>query len=245
MLILPAIDLLGGKVVRLVEGRRERVTVYSDAPWEVARRFADAGAHRIHVVDLDGAFSGRAENRRALAAILATGVEVELGGGVRDLATCERLIADGVRLVVLGTAAVKDPELVEQACAALPGRIVVAVDARDGQVAVEGWLEPTGRDPAELAEEAAHKGAAAVLYTDIARDGTGAGPNLEASAELTRRLHPVPLIASGGIGALAHVRALARAGIAQAVVGRALYEGAFTLAEAMAAADSDAAGSDS
>jgi phosphoribosylformimino-5-aminoimidazole carboxamide ribotide isomerase len=236
MLIIPAIDLLGGKVVRLVEGRRERATVYAESPGEVARQFVAAGAARLHVVDLDGAFSGRRENIFAVQHIVAAGVPVQLGGGVRDLVTARRLVEEGVARVVVGTAAVKQPELIRTLCAELPGRVVVAVDARDGRVAVEGWSEATAVDAFQLASEMAGAGAAAILYTDIARDGTGAGPAVEASARLARQLHPTPLIASGGIGALADVRALAQAGVPEAVVGRALYEGAFTLAEALAAA---------
>ncbi|HEY7956570.1 MAG TPA: 1-(5-phosphoribosyl)-5-[(5-phosphoribosylamino)methylideneamino]imidazole-4-carboxamide isomerase [Polyangia bacterium] len=236
MLILPAIDLLDGKVVRLVEGRRDRATIYSDEPGEVARRFVAAGARRLHVVDLDGAFAGRRENRTAVKAILAAGAEVQVGGGVRELATCERLLDEGAHAVVLGTAAVKNPELVSELCARLPGRVIVAVDARDGKVAVEGWAEATALDAFELARASAGRGAAAILYTDIARDGTGVGPNVEASARLSRALAPLPLIASGGIGTLDHLRALAQAGVPQAVVGRALYEGAFTVEEALAAA---------
>jgi phosphoribosylformimino-5-aminoimidazole carboxamide ribotide isomerase len=235
MLILPAIDLLGGNVVRLVEGRRDRTTVFSDAPGETARRFVAAGARRLHVVDLDGAFSGRRENRRAVAEIVAAGVPVQLGGGVRDLATCERLLGEGVSAVVLGTAAVKDPDTVATACRRFPGQVIVAVDARDGKVAVEGWAEATAVDAFELAAQMVERGAAGILYTDIARDGTGGGPNVESSARLARVLHPTPVIASGGIGTLAHLRALALAGVPQAVVGRALYDQAFTLEEAFAA----------
>ncbi len=235
MLIIPAIDLLGGKVVRLVEGRRASATVYSDSPADVARAYRDAGAKRLHVVDLDGAFSGRAENRRAVSEIVALGLPLQLGGGVRDLATCERLLLEGVRQVVVGTIAVKQPELFRDILDTLPGRVIVAVDARDGKVAVEGWAEATTVDAFDLAAESAEAGAAASLYTDIARDGTQTGPNVEASGRLARVLHPTPVIASGGIGTLAHLRSLAQAGVPQAVVGRALYEGAFTLAEALAA----------
>jgi phosphoribosylformimino-5-aminoimidazole carboxamide ribotide isomerase len=234
MLIIPAIDLLGGKVVRLVEGRRDRATVYSDSPADVARAFRDGGAQRIHLVDLDGAFSGRPENRRAVSEIVAVGLPVQLGGGVRDLATCERLINEGVRQVVIGTLAVKQPELFHDILETLPGRVIVAVDARDGKVAVEGWAEATSVDAFDLAAQSVEAGAAAILYTDISRDGTGVGPNVEASGRLARVLHPTPVIASGGIGSLDHLRALALAGVPQTVVGRALYENAFTLAEALA-----------
>ncbi len=234
MLIIPAIDLLGGRVVRLVEGKRDRATTYSDKPGEVARAFRDAGAQRIHVVDLDGAFSGRPENRRAVSEIVAVGLPVQLGGGVRDLATCERLVREGVRQVIIGTLAVKQPDLFHDILEALPGRVIVAVDARDGKVAVEGWAEATTVDAFDLAAESVEAGAAGILYTDISRDGTGVGPNVEASGRLARVLHPTPVIASGGIGSLDHLRQLALAGVPQTVVGRALYENAFTLAEALA-----------
>ena len=239
MIILPAIDLLGGRVVRLREGRREEATVYSERPGEVAARFAAEGAERIHVVDLDGAFAGRRENREAVARILASGARVQLGGGVRDLDTCAALVEAGVDRVVLGTAMVKSRAMVEAACARWPGRVVVAVDARDGRVAVEGWAEATAIEAGALAREAAAAGCAAILYTDIARDGTGRGPNVPATARLAAALAPVEVIASGGIASLDDLRALAAAGVPAAVVGRALYEGAFTYAEASAAAAGD------
>jgi phosphoribosylformimino-5-aminoimidazole carboxamide ribotide isomerase len=234
--LYPAIDLLGGKAVRLVEGRREQATVYADRPEEVAARFVAAGAGRIHVVDLDGAFAGRRENVEAVARIASLGAPVQLGGGVRDLATVDALVAGGVDRVVLGTAMVKSPELVAEACRRHPGRIVVAVDARDGKVAVEGWAETTTLDAGTLAAEAARLGCAAVLYTDIARDGTGRGASVDATARLARALLPLEVIASGGIASLDDLRALARAGVPAAVVGRALYEGRFTVGEALAAA---------
>jgi phosphoribosylformimino-5-aminoimidazole carboxamide ribotide isomerase len=233
MLIIPAIDLLGGKVVRLVEGKRDRATVYSDSPAEIAKSFRDAGAQRIHLVDLDGAFTGRAENRRAVSEIVALGLPVQLGGGVRDLATCERLINEGVRQVVIGTLAVKQPDLFHEILETLPGRVIVAVDARDGKVAVEGWAEATSVDAFDLAAESVEAGASAILYTDISRDGTGRGPNVDASGRLARTLHPTPVIASGGIGSLDHLKQLSLAGVPQTVVGRALYEHKFTLEQAL------------
>jgi phosphoribosylformimino-5-aminoimidazole carboxamide ribotide isomerase len=236
MLILPSIDLLGGNVVRLYKGRRESAKIYSNAPAEIARGFAAAGARRVHVVDLDAAF-GDGDNRAAVAEIARAGVEVQAGGGVRDVAAARALLDGGCAAVVLGTSAVKSPELVEALCRELPGRVVVAVDAHGDKVAVEGWAEATDLDAGELAARAATWGAAAVLYTDITRDGTGVGPNVEATARLARALHPLPVIASGGIGSLEHLRALARAGVPQAVVGRALYERQFTLQEAFEAAD--------
>jgi phosphoribosylformimino-5-aminoimidazole carboxamide ribotide isomerase len=235
MLIVPAIDLLGGNVVRLYKGKRDSAKVYSNAPDETARAFVAAGAKRVHVVDLDAAF-GDGDNRAAIAAIAATGAEVQAGGGVRDLAAARALLDGGARAIVLGTSAVKQPELVQALCRELPGRVIVAVDAHGDKVAVEGWAEKTDIDAGDLAARAVEWGAAAILYTDIARDGTGVGPNVEATARLARVLHPVPVIASGGIGSLEHLRALALAGVPQAVVGRALYENKFTLGEALDAA---------
>lgn len=235
MLILPAIDLLQGNVVRLYKGKRESAVHYSNAPAEVARAFFFAGAHRLHVVDLDAAF-GSGDNRAALRAIVEAGADVQAGGGVRDLAAARALVDDGVAAVVLGTSAVKQPELVQQLCRELPGRIIVAVDTHGDKVAVEGWAERTDVDAGELAARAVEWGAAAILYTDITRDGTGSGPNVEATARLARALHPAPVIASGGIGSLEHIRALAQAGVPQAVVGRALYDHKFTLHQAIEAA---------
>ncbi|HXU69005.1 MAG TPA: 1-(5-phosphoribosyl)-5-[(5-phosphoribosylamino)methylideneamino]imidazole-4-carboxamide isomerase [Polyangia bacterium] len=235
MLIVPAIDLLGGNVVRLYKGRRESAKVYSNAPDEIARAFVQAGAKLVHVVDLDAAF-GDGDNRATISAIAATGAEVQAGGGVRDAATACALYDAGARAIVLGTSAVKQPELVRSLCKEFPGTVVVAVDAHGDKVAVEGWSEKTEIEANDLAARAVEWGAAAILYTDITRDGTGVGPNVEATAELARALHPVPVIASGGIGSLEHLRALARAGVPQAIVGRALYENKFTLGEAFEAA---------
>ncbi len=250
MRIYPAIDLLGGKAVRLREGRRDEATVYSDAPEEVARGFLDAGAARIHVVDLDGAFSGRRENRLAVERILATGARVQLGGGIRDLDTCRRLLADGVERVVVGTLAARDPAALSAAAgtgrdpgdAGFLSHLVVAVDARDGRVFVEGWDVATGLDAFELATTVAGAGVAAVLYTDIARDGTGHGANVESTARMARALSPTEVIASGGIASLDDLAALARAGVPAAVVGRALYQGAFTLRQAIEVAARASAG---
>ena len=239
MLVFPAIDLMDGAAVRLEQGRRESAKVYDRAPWEVAARFAAAGVTRIHVVDLDAAFTRgaaeRQDNRATIARIAATaGVDVEAGGGVRSLDDCAALFDAGVRFAVLGTAAIKDPAMVEAACTRWPGRIVIAVDAREGKVSVEGWTETTGADALEIGATVARAGAAAVLYTDIARDGMRGGPNLDATARLARRLLPCPVIASGGVSRLEDLDALAPTGAAAVVVGKALYEKVFTIEEAVA-----------
>jgi phosphoribosylformimino-5-aminoimidazole carboxamide ribotide isomerase len=239
MLVFPAIDLMDGAAVRLEQGRRESVKVYDRAPWEVAARFAAAGASRIHVVDLDAAFTRgaaeRKDNRGTIARIVAAaGVDVEAGGGVRSLDDCAALFDAGVRYAVLGTVAIKDPALVEAACTRWPERIVVAVDAREGKVSVEGWTETTGADALEIGAAVARAGAAAVLYTDIARDGMRGGPNLDATGRLARRLLPCPVIASGGVSRLEDLDALAPTGAAAVVVGKALYENVFTVEQAVA-----------
>jgi phosphoribosylformimino-5-aminoimidazole carboxamide ribotide isomerase len=237
--IFPAIDLLDGAAVRLEQGRRETAKVYSRAPWEVAADFAAAGAGRIHVVDLDAAFSrssaARADNHGTLRRIAdAAGVEVEAGGGVRSLDDCARLFDLGASYVVLGTAAVKQPALIDAASARWPGKLVIAVDARAGKVAVEGWTEDTAVDAVEVGLRVAAAGAGAVLYTDIGRDGMRGGPNLDATRRLAERLAPCPVIASGGVSALDDLDALVPTGAAAVVVGKALYERAFTIAEALA-----------
>jgi phosphoribosylformimino-5-aminoimidazole carboxamide ribotide isomerase len=237
MKIIPAIDILEGAAVRLHKGRRDEATVYSRAPWALTRAFADAGAERIHLVDLDGAFSGERERGLIERVIASSPVPVELGGGLRHRAALEAAFSAGARWAVLGTAAIKDPTFVEEACREHPDRIIVAVDAQDGRVAVEGWTETSEVLATELAERAAAWGAAAILYTDVSRDGTSAGPNVAATAELHAAVGDrVAVIASGGVGELEHLRALAAAGIPYAVVGRALYDERFSLSEAIAAA---------
>jgi phosphoribosylformimino-5-aminoimidazole carboxamide ribotide isomerase len=235
MLFFPAIDLLDGKAVRLEQGRRETAKVYSERPWELARGFAAAGAPRLHVVDLDAAFSGGSKNNhptiQAIAA--ASTMEIEVGGGIRTMEDCERIFALGARYAVLGTAAIKTPELVERACTRFPRRIVVAVDAREGKVAVEGWQEATTMDALEIGEAVARAGAAAVLYTDIGRDGMRTGPNLEATARLARRISPCPVIASGGVSRLEDLDETRKTGAFAVVVGKAIYEGAFTVDDAI------------
>jgi phosphoribosylformimino-5-aminoimidazole carboxamide ribotide isomerase len=233
--VVPAIDLLGGRCVRLTQGRYEDVTVYDPDPAAVAERFAAHPAlRRIHVVDLDGAREGRPCNSAAVRAILvaAKTVPVQLGGGIRSLAAVEEWLGLGVDRVVLGTAALRDPGLVRSAAARFPGRIGVGIDARDGRVAVEGWLETSETDVVSLARRFEDAGVAALVHTDIARDGTGAGPNLEASVALAGAV-ALPVIASGGVGSLADVRAACGRGLAGLIVGKALYQGAVDLREAL------------
>ncbi len=241
MLLIPAIDLLEGRAVRLAEGDRARATVYSDAPWQLAREFAEAGAKRIHVVDLDGAFAGRPAQVELIERLIGEArsvgaVELEVGGGIRDAAAVETLIHAGVDKVVVGTLAVREPELVAGLCERFPGRIVVAIDARDGMVAVEGWTETSKISAAELGRRAAGWGAGGLLYTDVARDGLQVGPAVEATVALQRlvdEVRPVDVIASGGVGTLEHLDALAAAGVRAVIFGRALYERSFSLTEAL------------
>jgi phosphoribosylformimino-5-aminoimidazole carboxamide ribotide isomerase len=235
MLVFPAIDLLGGRAVRLEQGKRETAKVYSESPWELVKGFADAGAPRVHVVDLDAAFSaGREHNHPTIAKILAAStLDVEIGGGVRSLDDCQRLFDLGARYAVLGTAAIKTPELVEQACRKFPRRIIVAVDARGGKVATEGWQEDSTVDALDIGEAVARAGAAAVLYTDIGRDGMRTGPDLAATARLARKITPCPVIASGGVSKLDDLDATRDSGAFAVIIGKAIYEKVFTVEEAV------------
>jgi phosphoribosylformimino-5-aminoimidazole carboxamide ribotide isomerase len=235
--LIPAIDLLGGRCVRLAQGRYEEATVYGEDPGAVAARFASHPLRRLHVVDLDGARAGAPANGDALRAVLdaAKGVPVQVGGGMRSLAHLEERLALGVDRVVLGTAALRDPSLVREAARRHPGRIAVGIDARDGRVAVQGWLERSDVAAVDLARRFEDAGVAALVYTDIARDGMGTGPNLEQTAALAAAV-AVPVIASGGVGSLEDVRrscALAARGVAGLIVGRALYTGAVDLGRAL------------
>ena len=233
MEFIPAIDLLDGKVVRLHKGDYGQVTVYSDDPAGQARNFQAAGAERLHVVDLDGARDGKPGNSKVIESILraAPGLKVQIGGGIRTREAAEHWFQTGASRVVLGTVAIKQPELAQALCTAHPEGVVVALDAKGGMIAVEGWLENTGKPVADVAKQVDAWGAAAVLFTDIDRDGTREGPAVEATAKLQQSIRPT-VIASGGIGALEHLAALRAAGVRSAVCGRALYSGAFTLEQA-------------
>ena len=237
MIVIPAIDLQGGRCVRLVEGRADSATVFGEDPVAMARQWAERGARRLHVVDLDGAFAGAPRHASALHAMVAAvpEVPVQVGGGLRDLPALEAVFETGARWAVLGTAAALEPALLGAACARWPGRILVGVDAVDGQVAVRGWLDVLPLGAHELARRSAAAGAAGVIYTDIRRDGTGRGPNLEATAALAAA-SALPVIASGGIAGLDDlVRLAAIPNVVGAIVGRALYTGAVDLRAAMAA----------
>jgi phosphoribosylformimino-5-aminoimidazole carboxamide ribotide isomerase len=204
----------------------------------MAEQFEQAGATRLHVVDLDGARDGKPSNVAAIADVLRrTKLVVQIGGGIRDRAAASLWLDAGARRIVLGTAAIKNPELVREVAAAREGSVVVAIDARGGEVAIEGWLEGTGRRAEDVAREVAEYGVAAVLFTNIDRDGTREGPDVSATAALQREIPSVPVIASGGIGTLDHLRALNAAGVRMAVCGKALYSGAFTLAQAFDASE--------
>jgi phosphoribosylformimino-5-aminoimidazole carboxamide ribotide isomerase len=236
MILYPAIDLKGGQCVRLRQGDMAQATLFNSDPADQARRFAAAGAEWIHVVDLDGAFAGHAVNAAAVEAILAAVANrpCQLGGGIRDLAAIEGWLARGVSRVILGTVAVRDPDLVRQACRQFPGRVAVGIDAKGGHVAVEGWAETSELTVAELALRFEDAGVAAIIHTDIDRDGLLQGVNVEATAALARRVK-TPVIASGGVAGLEDLRRLLEAGsIAGVVAGRALYDGRLILEEALA-----------
>jgi phosphoribosylformimino-5-aminoimidazole carboxamide ribotide isomerase len=235
MLVIPAIDLMDGQVVRLKKGDFATRTVYSADPAEIAGRFGAAGAERIHVVDLDGARAGRPVNVDAVAAIARAGVPIEVGGGVRSLADVERVLAMGAAWVVLGTAAVERLELVREACARFPGRIVCGIDAKGGEVAVAGWEQGTGLPAADVARRVKAAGVRLVEYTDVARDGMFTGVDFEGAARLGREAG-VEVVASGGVASLEDVRACKAAGVFGVIVGKALYENRIDLAEAIQAA---------
>jgi len=234
MMVIPAVDLRGGRCVRLRQGRPEAETVFSDDPLAVARAWAQQGAPRLHVVDLDGAFAGTPK-QLGLIEEIARGipVPVEAGGGLRSLEAVETLLASGARWAMLGTRAALDPSFLEEACRRFAGRIIVAVDASDGRVAVDGWTQRLDIPAVDLARRAAQAGAAEILYTDIARDGTETGPNLSGTAAVAAAAG-LPLLASGGVGSLEDLRRLAGIpGVIGAVVGRALYTGAVDLKQAL------------
>jgi phosphoribosylformimino-5-aminoimidazole carboxamide ribotide isomerase len=241
MLIIPAIDLKDGQCVRLKQGEMDSATVFSANPGEMAQKWLTSGARRLHLVDLNGAFAGKPVNEAAIKAIVdevGDEIPIQLGGGIRDLDTVERYLDDGIGYVIIGSAAVKNPGFLHDACTAFPGHIIVGLDARDGKVAVEGWSKVTGHDVVDLAIRFQDYGVEAVVYTDIGRDGMLSGVNIEATVRLARAL-TIPVIASGGITNLDDVRNLCAVegeGIMGAITGRAIYQGTldFTAAQALA-----------
>lgn len=242
MLLIPAIDLKDGHCVRLRQGEMTDVTVFSEDPAAMARHWVDQGARRLHLVDLNGAFAGKPRNESAIKSILAEigdEIPIQLGGGLRDLDTIERCLDDGVSYVIIGTAAVKNPGFVHDACGAFPGHVIVGLDARDGKVAVDGWSKMTGHDVVDLALKFEDYGVEAIVYTDIGRDGMLSGVNIDATVRLAQALR-VPVIASGGIADLRDIEALCRVqdeGVAAAITGRALYEGRLDFKAAQELAD--------
>jgi phosphoribosylformimino-5-aminoimidazole carboxamide ribotide isomerase len=241
MLIIPAIDIKDGQCVRLKQGDMKSATVFSDDPGAMARHWVDAGAKRLHVVDLNGAFAGKPRNEAAIKAIVgAVGndIPIQLGGGIRDLETVERYLDDGITYIVIGTAAVKNPGFLHEACDAFPGHVIVGLDARDGKVATDGWSKLTGHDVIDLAKRFQDYGVEAVIYTDIGRDGMMTGINIEATVRLAKAL-TIPVIASGGLNSLDDVKRLCAVedeGIVGAVTGRAVYEGTLDFKKALALA---------
>lgn len=237
MLIIPAIDLKEGKCVRLEQGLMDRATVYSGDPAATARRWEELGAELLHVVDLNGAFEGAPRNLKAIEAIRnAISIPIEVGGGIRDMATIRTLSSIGINRIILGTAAIENPDFVKQACAEFPGKIIVGIDAKDGLVAIKGWAEVTDVRAVDLARSMQDYGIIAVIYTDIKRDGMLSGPNIEATGALARGLR-IPVIASGGVSSLKDIQALqsiAHAGVEGVIVGKAIYSGALDLREAIA-----------
>ncbi|MGB4913793.1 MAG: 1-(5-phosphoribosyl)-5-[(5-phosphoribosylamino)methylideneamino]imidazole-4-carboxamide isomerase [Candidatus Dechloromonas phosphoritropha] len=246
MLIIPAIDLKDGQCVRLKQGLMHQATVFSDSPAEMARHWIDQGARRLHLVDLNGAFAGKPKNEPAIKAILrevGDDIPVQLGGGIRDLDTIERCLDDGLTYVIIGTAAVKNPGFLHDACTAFPGHIIVGLDARDGRVATDGWSKLTGHDVVDLGRKYEDYGVEAIIYTDIGRDGMLSGINIDATLRLAQAL-TIPVIASGGLSSLDEIHqlcALETEGIFATIAGRALYDGSLDFKAVQEAADAGSA----
>lgn len=241
MLLIPAIDLKDGRCVRLRQGRMDDETIFSDDPVDVAGRWVEAGARRLHLVDLNGAFAGKPVNGEVIQAIARAypDLPIQVGGGIRDEATIQAYLDVGVEFVIIGTQAAKEPEFVGRACGAFPGHIIVGLDAKDGMVAIDGWATITEHRVTDLAKRFEQDGVSAIVYTDIGRDGMLSGPNVEATAALARAID-IPVVASGGITHIGDIRALcevADSGIMGAITGRAIYEGTLDFAEGQRLAD--------
>jgi len=236
MLIIPAIDLKEGTCVRLEQGLMDRATVYSDDPATTAKHWQSQGAELLHVVDLDGAFAGAPRNLDAIKAIRsAVTMPIEVGGGIRDIATIQSLVSIGVDRIILGTAAIENPAFVQEACVKFPGRIIVGIDAKEGLVAIKGWAEVTKVKAVDLAIKMQDYGVIAIIYTDIKRDGMLSGPNVEATRDLAKALH-IPVIASGGVHTLQDIENLLtvrHAGVTGVITGKAIYSGSLNLREAI------------
>ena len=230
MLIIPAIDLKDGKCVRLKQGQMEKSTIFSENPAEMARKWVNLGAQRLHLVDLDGAFAGKPVNESAIKSIVSevgADIPIQLGGGIRNLDTVEKFINSGVDSVIIGTAAVTHPGFLHEACFAFPGQIVVGLDAKDGDVAINGWAKLTGHNVIELAQKFEEYGVESIIYTDIGRDGMLTGVNIEATVKLSESLK-IPVVASGGVSNIGDIKALcevANIGIRGVITGTAIYEG--------------------
>jgi phosphoribosylformimino-5-aminoimidazole carboxamide ribotide isomerase len=242
MLLIPAIDLKDGRCVRLEQGDMKASTVYGDDPAAMARRWLDAGARRLHLVDLNGAFAGKPVNESAVKAILKEvggAIPVQLGGGIRDLDTIERYLDDGLSYIIIGTAAVKSPGFLQEACTAFGGHIIVGLDAKAGKVATDGWSKLTGHDVVDLAKKYEDYGVEAIVYTDIGRDGMLTGVNIDATVALARAVN-IPIIASGGLAGMADIEKLCAVeseGIDAVICGKAIYNGALDLTAAQERAD--------
>ena len=246
MLIIPAIDIKDGKCVRLQQGEMQSATVFSDQPGQMAAKWKELGAQRLHVVDLNGAFAGKPKNETAIKQIVAAmqtedgeNIPIQLGGGIRDLETIERYLDDGITWIVIGTAAVKSPGFLHEACDAFPGHIIVALDAKDGKVATDGWSKLTGHEVVDLARKFEDWGVESIIYTDIGRDGMLSGINVEATVRLAQALS-IPVIASGGLSNLADIEALCAVeseGVEGVICGRAIYSGDLDFAAGQRRAD--------
>ena len=234
MIVIPAIDLKDGKCVRLLQGKKDEVTVYSDDPASMAKQWAGLGAGLLHVVDLDGAFTGEQKNFDKIRAIReAIDIPIELGGGIRDIERIEMLINLGVDRTIIGTSAARYPDMVKEACEKFPGKVLVGIDAKDGRVAVKGWVEVTGWDAVDFARKMESVGAAGIIYTDISRDGMLSGPNIDAMAKMVKAVN-IPVVASGGVSKLDDIKNLMQIdNLWGAITGKALYSGALDLKEAI------------
>src|SRR5471032_777184 len=242
MQIIPAIDIKDGNCVRLKQGEMQSATVFSEDPAAMARHWLDLGAERLHLVDLNGAFAGKPKNEmaiREIVSVIGEEIPIQLGGGIRDLDTIERYLDDGITYIIIGTAAVKNPGFLHDACSAFPGHIIVGLDAREGKVATDGWSKMTGHDVLDLAKKFEDYGVEALIYTDIGRDGMLTGVNIEATLKLAQAIK-TPIIASGGLASLKDVQTICEKlvpeGIIGTIAGRALYEGKLDLKQAQAAA---------